>query len=155
MAVIKVDLQIDVVVLIRQFGVDAMGVIHLVEGIDRSFPIAVPFDGDIAGHIHLIELIRVEMAGDNSQIIKERRCIRVQIVPDETTPNVRLNLFQGQPVDGAALSKVLLIRHVDQATGQVIGPSMIRALQHLGVAGVVELYLVTAMVADIVKKCFD
>ena len=78
MPVVTIDLHIHIVEIPLQLRMNSLNMVILVERIHRGLPVAIPFDRDIALPRHPLEMIGVQVLGDNPEIVLERTGIRVQ-----------------------------------------------------------------------------
>lgn len=88
MPTVAIDLDIEIVQVIKQLRMNALNVIALVERVDRGLPIAVPLDRDISGQCHAWEVVGVEMLRNRREILGERAYLAVEAEPDEPAPDI-------------------------------------------------------------------
>ena len=92
----------------EQLWMDALHVITLVEGVHGRLPVAVPFDGDVPGLHHALEVIGIEVLGDRPQEVGQRFGVGIHREPDEPAPGFALDA--GEPVGGRPLGEGVDVR---------------------------------------------
>src|SRR5829696_4204402 len=70
---VTVDLDVDIVQIPEQLRMDSLHVVAFVESVDGSFPVAIPFHGDVTRLHHLVELVWIQVMRDGIEKLRERR----------------------------------------------------------------------------------
>src|SRR5258708_84613 len=149
---IAIDLNVEVMQIPEQLRMDALNVVALIEGIDRRLPIAVPFDRDVAGLHHALEVIGIEVFRDGAQEIRQRFGVAVHGEPHEAAPLRALHF--GQSMGRRPLRERVEVGNAVVRPIEVVFPMMIQTLERARPArGAASAgpQPVAAMLADIVE----
>src|SRR5205823_1886130 len=118
-------LDVEIVQVPQQLWMDALHVVALVESIDGRFPVAVPFDGDVPGLHHLVEIVRLQVLRYGTQELEQRTRRLVQRVPDESAPGTALHFRER--VRRLALSECIDVWNPPVRAIELVLPMVIRA----------------------------
>ena len=152
MALVTIDLDVEVVQVPEQLRMNALNVVALVERVHGGLPVAIPFHRDVAGLHHALEVIGVEVQRDRIEIVGERPRIGIEREPHEAPPFLAADL--GEAVGRRTLGKCIDIGDAPVAPVEIVFPVVVQALEReRGSRGSAPAgtQSIAAMLADVVE----
>ena len=98
-ALVAVVAGVDVVAELERPGVGRRDVVGLVEGVDGRLPVAGDLERHVVDDRPLLEVVRIEVLGDDAEVVAQRLRVRVEVHEDEAAPGLAAHRAAG----GAAL----------------------------------------------------
>ncbi len=150
-ALVAVDLDVEVVQVPHELRVDALHVVALVERVDRGLPVAVPLDGDVARERHLRKVVRVEVQRHRARGNRATGRRRGSRLNHTKPPHVSHGTSTRPRQGGAPCGKVSRSGMRLNAPSNVVFPMVVLALERIRAAEPWGPQAVAAMQADVVE----
>ncbi len=132
--------------------VDEVDVILLEKIVAHGFPVGVERHRLVFGEHHVLEMIGSKVVDDRTQVVLQRRRIRVHIDPHSARPERQLHRLQRALAFVHGGAEALCIGDFDQPTIQRVTPAVVGAGYLLHRAAFTGENTIAAVLADIVER---